>query len=113
MIDVGHPALSVRRQCELLGLNRATFYRQPSAETPLNLRLMRLIDEAYTRRPFYGYRKMTVYLNTQGYAVNRKRVARLMHCLGLQAIYPRRHLSSADHPHPTYPYLLRDLAITR
>jgi putative transposase len=113
MIEVGHPELSVRRQCELLGLNRATFYRQPSAETPLNLRLMRLIDEAYTRRPFYGYRKMTVYLNTHGYAVNRKRVARLMHGLGLQAIYPRRQLSSPDHPHPTYPYLLRDLAITR
>jgi len=113
MIEVGHPVLSVRRQCELVGLNRATFYRSPSGETSLNLRLMRLIDEAYTRTPFYGYRKMTIELNRQGYVVNRKRVARLMRMMGLQAIYPRPHLSSADRDHPTYPYLLRDLPITR
>jgi putative transposase len=66
MIEANHPVLSVRRQCELVGLNRATFYRQPNGETPLNLRLMRLIDEAYTRTPPYGYRKMTVWLNAQG-----------------------------------------------
>jgi len=54
MIDTKHPQLSVRRQCELVGLSRATFYRQPRGETPFNLRLMRMIDEEYTRAPFYG-----------------------------------------------------------
>ena len=83
MIETNHPQLSVRRQCELVGLSRATFYRQPSGETPFNLRLMRLIDEEYTRTPFYGYRKMTARLNLQGHTVNRKRVARLMRTDGV------------------------------
>jgi putative transposase len=113
MIETGHPSLSVRRQCELVGLNRATFYRQPSGETPLNLRLMRLIDEEYTRTPFYGYRKMTVRLNAQGYPVNGKRVARLMGLMGLHAIYPLPRTSIPDQQHKKYPYLLRGLAITR
>ena len=88
MIETGHPLLSACRQCELVGLNRAAFYHQPNGETPLNLRLTRLIDEAYTRTPFYGYRKMTARLNAQGYRVNRKRIARLMHTMGLHAFYP-------------------------
>jgi putative transposase len=113
MIEPGHPELSVRRQCELVGLNRATFYRQPSGETPLNLCLMRLIDEAYTRTPFYGYRKMTAHLNGQGYPVNRKRVARLMRSMALQAIYPHPRLSMANPEHKKYPYLLHGLDITR
>jgi putative transposase len=68
MIETEHPPLSVRRQCELVGLNRAPFYRQPRGETPTNLELMRLIDETYTRTPCYGYRKMTAYLKAQGTA---------------------------------------------
>ena len=63
MIEMNHPVLSIRRQCELLDLNRSTFYWQPASESPLNLQLMRLIDEEYTRAPFYGYRKMTARLN--------------------------------------------------
>ena len=113
MIETRHPVLSVRRQCGLLGLNRATFYHQPNGETPLNLRLMRLIDEAYTRTPFYGYRKMTAHLNAQGYRVNRKRVARLMNTMGLRAVYPQPRTSLANREHKKYPYLLRGLAITR
>jgi putative transposase len=113
MIETNHPELSVRRQCELVGLSRATFYRQPGSETPLNLRLMRLIDEEYTRAPFYGYRKMTARLNWHGYDVNRKRVARLMRKMGLQAIYPRPRTSTAHPQHKKYPYLLRGLAIIR
>jgi len=113
MIDTTHLALSVRRQCELVGLNRATFYYQPAGETPLNLRLMRLIDEEYLRAPFYGYRKMTARLKRLGYAVNRKRVARLMGIMGLRAVYPRPRTSIPDHQHKKYPYLLRGLPITR
>ena len=113
MIATDHPTLSIRRQCELVGLSRATFYRELAGETPLNLQLMRLIDEEYTRAPFYGYRKMTVRLNKRGHHVNRKRVARLMRKMGLHAIYPRPRTSTPEHQHKKYPYLLRGLAITR
>lgn len=96
-----------------MGLNRATYYRQPGRETALNLHLMRLIDEAYTRTPFYGYRKMTACLNLQGHEVNRKRVARLMRLMGLQAIYPGPRTSVVQPQHKKYPYLLRGVSITR
>ena len=112
MIETTHPTLSIRRQCDLIGLNRATFYHQPAGETPLNLALMRVIDQEYTRTPFYGYRKMTVRVKQRGYAVNRKRVARLMRKMGLQAIYPRPRTSIPDQQHKKYPYLLRGLTIT-
>lgn len=113
MIETHYPLLSIRRQCDLLGLSRATFYREPAGETPLNRVLMRLIDEEYTRAPFYGYRKLTIRLRKHGYAVNHKRVARLMRLMGLQAVYPRPRTSLADQQHKKYPYLLRGLEITR
>jgi putative transposase len=113
MIDVQHPELSIRRQCELVGLNRATFYWEPASETPLNLALMRLIDAQFTRTPFYGYRRMTVYLQDQGQPVNSKRVARLMRKMGLLAVYPRPRTSLPDQQHKKYPYLLRGLALQR
>lgn len=113
MIERDHPLLSIRRQCKLLGLSRATFYREPASETPLNLELMRLIDAQYTRTPFYGYRKLTICLQKHGYPVNHKRVARLMRLMGLQAVYPRPRTSIPDQQHKKYPYLLRGLEITR
>ena len=113
LIEPNHPELSVRRQCALVGLNRATYYRQPSGETAFNLHLMRLIDEEYTRAPFYGYRKMTARLKRHGHAVNRKRVARLMRVMGLLAIYPSPRTSVTHPQHKKYPYLLRGLSITR
>lgn len=113
LIEPHHPTLSIRRQCELIGLNRATFYRQAAGETQLNLKLMQLVDREYTRAPFYGYRKMMVRLNTQhGYQVNHKRVARLMRKMGLQAVCPRPRTSIPDRQHKKYPYLLRGLTIT-
>jgi putative transposase len=113
LIEPAHPELSVRRQCELLGLNRSSLYYEPAAETADNLRLMRLIDEQYTARPFYGSRKMAVWLRGRGEAVNRKRVQRLMRVMGLEAIYPRPKLSVAGRGHRVYPYLLRDVSIDR
>ena len=113
MVEVGHPALSVRRQCELLGLNRSSLYYEPAGETPENLRLMRLIDEQYTARPFYGSRRMTEWLTQRGEEVNRKRVQRLMRRMGLEAIYPKPRLSTAGKGHTIYPYLLRGVAIER
>jgi len=114
MIETDYPLLSIRRQCELVGLNRATYYCQPAGESPLNLQLMRLIDQEYTRAPFYGYRKMTARLNNHhGFQVNHKRVIRLMNKMGLQAVYPRPRTSTTDKAHKKYPYLLRGLVINR
>jgi len=113
LIESGHPEISVRRQCELLDLNRTTLYYQPVGESAYNLHLMRLLDEQYMRTPFYGVLRMTAYLRRQGYAVNHKRIRRLMRTMGLQAIYPRPKTSLAGKGHKIYPYLLRGLEITR
>ncbi len=112
MVDSQNAVLSVRRQCELLGLNRASFYYQTASESALNLHLMRLIDEQFLRTPFYGWPKMTAHLRRLGYVVNGKRVRRLMRLMGIQAIYPRRSSSSPGKGHKRYPYLLRNLPIT-
>lgn len=95
--------LSVTRQCELLGLNRSSLYGVPAGGEPLNLLLMRLIDEQFTRTPFYGSRRMTAWLRRMGHVVNRKRGQRL---LGLEAIYPRPTLSRGESAHERYPYFL-------
>ena len=113
MIEPGHGQLSVRQQCELLGLNRSSYYYEPATESPLNLELMRLLDEQYMRTPFYGWPRMTAYLRSQGYQVNHKRVQRLMQKMGIQALYPKPRLSKPNPEHKIYPYLLRGLAITR
>jgi putative transposase len=113
LIEANHPALSVRRQCELLGLNRSSLYYGPAGETPENLRLMRRIDEQYTACPFYGSRRMTAWLTNPGEEGNRKRVRRLMRLRGREAIYPGPRLSEAGKGHRIYPYLLRDVTIDR
>jgi putative transposase len=105
--------LSVRRQCELLGLSRSSLYYEPGGEAAEDLRLMRRIDEQYTARPFYGSRRMTIWLNEQGEEVNRKRVQRLMRLMGLEAIYPKPRLSLAGKGHRIYPYLLRGVKVER
>ena len=102
-MEAGHPELSVRRQCELLGLCRASLYYEPAAETPENLRLMRLLDEEYTAHPFLGSRRLTAWLIAQGEAVNRKRVQRLLRLMGLEAIYPKPKLSAARAGRRIYP----------
>ncbi len=112
-VEVNHPELSVRRQCELLGLARSTFYYEPTGATPEDLRLMRLIDELYTDYPFFGSRRITETLTDRGEEVNRKRVRRLMREMGLEAIYPKPRLSAAGRGHKIYPYLLRGVKIER
>ncbi len=113
MVDPGHVQLSIQRQCELLGLARSSYYYQVQDEAPYNLFLMRLIDEQYTRRPFFGILRMTDWLHRQGHAVNHKRVQRLMRRMGLEAIYPKPKTSQAHREHRKYPYLLRGLVIDR
>jgi putative transposase len=105
--------LSLRRQCVLLGLNRAALYYRPVTVRASALELMALLDRQYLRTPFYGSRRMTVWLQTQGHMVNRKRVQHLMQRMGLAAIYQRPRTSRPAPEHRIYPYLLRGLAITR
>jgi len=112
-VELDHAEISVRRQCELLGVNRSGLYYQPLSESVENLELMRLIDQEYTRRPFYGSRKMLRWLHEQGHEVGRHRVRRLMGLLGLEAVYPKPKLSQPDQGHKLYPYLLNGVEITR
>jgi putative transposase len=113
LVEPDHAELSVRRQCALLGLNRSSLYYEPAPETADNLRLMRLLDEEYTTHPFLGSRRLTVWLNGQGEAVNRKRVQRLQRLMGLEAIYPKPKLSAPGRGQRVYPYLLRDVKVER
>jgi putative transposase len=105
--------VSLRRQCELLGLHRSGVYYQPHGESAFNLELMRLIDEEFMRHPFLGSRRMTDYLCRLDYAVNRKRIQRLMRLMGLEAVYAKPRTSKAHPEHVKYPYLLLDLEIVR
>lgn len=112
MLD--HPDLSVRRQCELLSLNRSSLYYVKRPENALNLELMRLIDEIYTETPFYGIVKMTEELRqNRGYPlIGVKRVRRLMRIMGLEALYPKPRTSIPNKEHAIYPYLLKGVPVT-
>jgi len=113
MIEPQLQDLSVRRQCELIGLNRSSFYYSPATETELNLQMMRLIDEQYTKTPFYGWPRLTAHLRRLGHKVNHKRVRRLMRRMGLEAISPGPKTTVVAREHKKYPYLLRDFSISR
>jgi len=113
MIDRGHPRLSLVRQCALLSISRSSLYCQPAAASAQDLELMARMDRQYLKTPFYGSRRMTAWLRTQGQQVNRKRVRRLMHLMGLEAIYRRPNTSKPAPGHKVHPYLLRGLAINR
>lgn len=116
MIEAYQPRISIFRQCELMGLPRSSYYYHSvnaSLENAENLEYMELIDRKYTERPFYGSRRMTHYINSQGYLVNRKRIQRLMQIMGLEAIYPRPRTSKPSPDHKVYPYLLKGLSIDR
>jgi putative transposase len=111
-IEPAHSSISIARQCELTGLSRSSFYYDPASESAENIQLMRLIDEQFTRTPFYGVRKMTAWLckKTES-AINPKRVRRLMRLMGLETIYQKPRLSVPALGHQIYPYLLRGLKV--
>lgn len=113
MIKRNHPKLSIRRQCGLLLINRSTFYHKPKGESPQNLILMRLIDEEYLKHPFYGSRKLAFILRQRGHDVSRHRVRRLMHLMGIEAIYQKPRTTLFNKKHKIYPYLLKGLDIAR
>lgn len=112
MIEPAHSHLSIQQQCQLLSLSRSSYYYHPTEVDSFTLKLLNLIDEEYTRHPFIGSRKMVEYLQRLNYTVNRKRIQRLYHVLGIEAIYPKKQLSTPDNENRVYPYLLRDIEIT-
>ena len=113
MIDPKHTTLSLKRQCQLVSISRSCFYGGRQGESPLNLTLMRLIDEQFMETPFYGSRQMARHLKRQGYDIGRKRVRRLMAKMGLQAVYQKPKTTVRHPEHQIYPYLLRGLTIDR
>lgn len=113
MIQRGHPRLSLRRQCGLLGIGRSSAYYRPVETDAYDLELMGLIDRQYLATPFYGSRRMTAWLKTQGHRVNRKRVQRLMCKMGLETIYQRPRTSAPAPENRVYPYLLRGVEVDR
>ncbi len=113
MVDPKHEELSIQRQCELLGVNRSSYYYQAKEISSEEFTLLRLLDEQYLKTPFYGSRKMTQYLRSLGYCINRKRVIRLMNKLGLQTIYPKPKTTVRNPDHQVYPYLLREVEVER
>jgi putative transposase len=113
LVDAKHQEISIRRQCELLGLPRSSYYYEPASESEYNLHLMKLIDEQYMRQPTFGRRQMTDWLRLQSHAVNPKRIRRLMQKMGLFAVYQKPKTTLPNKQHKVYPYLLRDVAIVR
>lgn len=103
--------IPIARQCDLLSLPRSSYYYRSVRDDSYNQRLMNLIDEQFIRTPFYGVKKMTIWLRRQDQEVNKKRVRRLIRLMGLQAIYPKPRLSLSNQTHKKYPYLLRNLTI--
>lgn len=113
MVEKQSSSLSIAAQCRLLSIHRSGLYYQPCSESEENLAIMRLLDEQYYKTPFYGVRKLTVWLRSLGYTINRKRVKRLMELMGWQTIYRKPWLSKPDKEHKVYPYLLKGLNVNR
>ena len=112
-MESDHPqGLSIARQCDLLGISRSSFYYEAKGESPLNLKLMRMIDEQFLGTPWYGSRQMARWLRREGHRVGRKRVVRLMRKMGLTPIYQKPSTSKSQPGHKIYPYLLRGVEIT-
>jgi putative transposase len=113
MIHRDHPQLSLARQCALVRISRSSLYYQPRETSAQDLELMALMDRQYLKTPFYGSRRMTVWMRSQGHQVNRKHVMRLMGVMGLEAIYRRPNTSRPAPGHKAYPYLLKGREIHR
>ena len=113
MVDRRHTALSTVRQCALLSISRSSLHYRRKGTCPEDLAVMKAMDQQYLSTPFYGSRRMRVWLGRQGHTVNRKRVQRLMRTMGLRAIYRRPRTSKPGPGHKVYPYLLGHTEITR
>ncbi len=112
LVDASVPP-SMRRQCELLGVNRSSLYYEPVEPDAEQLALMRRMDELHLQHPAFGSRMLTQTLKREGQEINRKRVQRLMQLMGLESVAPKPNTSKPAPEHRVYPYLLRKLAIVR
>ena len=112
MLERGHPEISIRGQCRLLGIARSGVYRPAAANDDADLALMRRIDVLFMAWPFLGSRRMTAMLRAEGQRVNRKRVQRLMRLMGIAALGPKPKTTKPAPGHKIFPYLLRDLGMT-
>lgn len=112
LIEPKHPQISITRQCELLGFSRSGLYYKPKGFDDESLLIMRLLDEKYTERPYFGVRRMTNFLRKAGFVVGPKKVRRLLRLMGLEALYPKPKLSWANKDHKVFPYLLKGLVIS-
>jgi putative transposase len=114
LIEPAHEQICIQRQCELVGLVRSMWYYQPKPESPEDLHLMKLLDEKYMERPYFGGLRMTEWLKKKlKEQINPKHVRRLLRKMGLMALYPKRNLSKPSPGHKIYKYLLRGLTILR
>ena len=112
-LDRAHRELSIRRQCEMLGVARSGVYRKPRPANDNDLEAMRRIDALFTERPFFGARRIARTLTDEGFPLNRKRARRLMRLMGIEALGPKPRTSTPAPGHKIYPYLLRGLTIDR
>jgi len=113
LINEGDPDWSIRRQCQLLDLNRSSLYYRPALVSVEEQRLMNRLDEIFTAYPFYGSRRLMITLQGEGVKIGRDHVRTLMKKMGLEAIYPKRNLSRRDESHKIYPYLLSETEVIR
>ncbi len=113
MVEPANETISIVQQCLLLKISRSGWYYEAKGESPLNLSLMRMIDEQFLMTPYYGSRQMARHLRRVGYCVSRKRVRRLMRLMGLEAIYQSPKTSLSHPEHKIYPYLLNGLIINK
>lgn len=111
LVKEGNRNLSQREQCRLLGLHRSGLYYKPEGPSQEDQLLMRAIDEEYLEHPYYGKRRMMVAMQKQGFYVGVKKIRTTMQLMGLEAIYPKPHLSISNKEHKKYPYLLKDTSI--
>jgi len=105
--------LPVQAQAELLGISRSSLYYQPVGPSAKEIAIKHRIDELYTKYPFYGSRRMTVSLKREGWSISRPTVQKYMREMGLEAIYPKPRLSQPGKGHTIYPYLLKDITLSR
>ena len=114
MVEKDNPEITVKRQCELLSINRTSVYRTPKSKLihPEELRIRGLIERVHTDEPTWGYRTITKILKRDHHIqINRKRTRRLMQIMGIYTLFPKPNLSKRYHAQYRKPYLLRHLTI--
>jgi len=114
LIEKDHPKITIKRQCQLLGISRESVYYKAAVISPQDKKIMDLIDQIYTAHPFYGNRRIKAELNlTHQLPIGRKHIRKLMRTMGIAALYPKKNLSWKNQQHQVYPYLLKDLKIEK